>query len=126
MTASSTSSRQPAGSGPATLAVPFTFKFNKSRVDPMITAAFDATPDMHFYAKYSTGYRAGGANARSATFRAFGPETVKAYEIGAKTDLFDHLARLNLAAYLMDRKGTQIDFDFVDTDSWQPDAQPPH
>ena len=35
-------------------------------------------------------------------------------------DLFDHLARLNLAAYLMDRTGTQIDFDNVDTTPGSP------
>ena len=44
----------------------------------MVTAAIDATPDIHLYAKYSTGYRAGGANDRSSTFAAFGPEVVKA------------------------------------------------
>jgi iron complex outermembrane receptor protein len=104
----------------AVLANPFTFKFNKSRVDPLVVAAFDATPTIHFYAKYSTGYRAGGANDRSATFTAFGPETVKAYEVGSKMDFFNHLARLNLAAYLMRRKGTQIDFDNVDTNPTSP------
>ena len=41
-------------------------------------------------------------------------------EIGAKMDLFDHLARLNLAAYLMNRTGTQIDFDNVDTTPGSP------
>jgi iron complex outermembrane receptor protein len=110
----------PTAGGAAVLPVPFTFHFKKNRVDPMVTAAFDATPDIHLYAKYSTGYRAGGANDRSATFRAFGPETVKAYEIGAKLDLLDHLARLNLAGYLMRRTGTQTDFDNVDTNPSSP------
>ena len=86
----------------------------------MVTVAIDATPDIHLYAKYSTGYRAGGANDRSSTFAAFGPEVVKAWEIGSKMDLFDHLARLNLAAYLMNRTGTQIDFDNVDTTPGSP------
>jgi iron complex outermembrane receptor protein len=110
----------PTAGGAAVLPVPFTFHFRKSRIDPMVTAAFDATPDIHLYAKYSTGYRAGGANDRSATFRSFGPEIVKAYEAGAKLDLFDHLARLNLAGYLMRRTGTQTDFDFVDTNTASP------
>ena len=35
-------------------------------------------------------------------------------------DLFNHLARLNLAAYLMNRTGTQIDFDNVDTTPGSP------
>jgi iron complex outermembrane receptor protein len=98
----------------------FTFKYDKDRVDPLITAAIDATPDLHFYAKYATGFRAGGANDRSATFTAFGPETVRSYEIGSKMDFLDHRARLNLAAYYMRRKGTQTDFDNVDTDPTSP------
>ena len=78
----------PPAPGPATLANPFLFTFKKSRVDPMVTAAIDATPDIHLYAKYSTGYRAGGANDRSSTFASFGPEVVKAWEIGLKMDFF--------------------------------------
>jgi iron complex outermembrane receptor protein len=98
----------------------FLFNYNKDRVDPMVVAAIDATPDIHFYAKYATGFRAGGANDRSRTFTAFGPETVRSYEIGSKMDFLDHHARLNLAAYYMRRKGTQTDFDSVDTDSTSP------
>ncbi|MEA3050981.1 MAG: iron complex outerrane recepter protein, partial [Sphingomonadales bacterium] len=98
----------------------FTFHYSKGRVDPMVTAALDATPTIHLYAKYATGFRAGGANDRSQTFTAFGPESVKSYEVGAKMDLFRHLARLNLAGYLMNRKGTQTDFDNVDTNPASP------
>jgi iron complex outermembrane receptor protein len=98
----------------------FLFHYSKSRIDPLITLALDAAPTIHLYAKYSTGYRAGGANSRSQTFTAFGPETVKAYEIGAKADFWDRRTRLNLAAYRMDRKGTQTDFDNVDTNPASP------
>lgn len=106
--------------GAPVLANPFHFTYDKGRVDPMIIAAVDATPDVHLYAKYATGYRSGGANDRSATFTAFGPETVRSYELGAKMDFFQHLARLNLAAYVMKRKGTQTDFDNVDTNPNSP------
>jgi iron complex outermembrane receptor protein len=98
----------------------FGFDFDNGRFDPMVTAALDATQDIHLYATYSTGFRAGGANDRSQTFAAFGPEEVKSYEIGAKTDLFDNRARLNIAAYMMDRTGTQTDFDNVDTNPASP------
>ena len=106
--------------GAAVLAHPFLFTYSKGRVDPMVVAAVDATRDVHLYAKYSTGYRSGGANDRSATFTAFGPETVTAYEVGGKMDFLDHLARLNVAAYYMRRKGTQTDFDNVDTNPNSP------
>ena len=91
------------------------FTFKNNRFDPLVIAAFDVTPDVNVFAKYATGYRAGGANDRSSTFRAFGPETVKAYEVGAKMNLLDNRLRINLAAYIMNRTGTQTDFDFVDT-----------
>lgn len=91
---------------------PTTFAFDQktSRFNPLAVVAFDASPDVHLYAKYATGYRSGGASSRSLTYREFGPEDVKSYEIGAKTELFDRRLRLNIAGYLMDRKGTQVDF----------------
>ena len=98
----------------------FSFENSISRFDPMLNIAFDATPDMHFYAKYSTGFRAGGANDRSQAFNAFGPESVKSYEIGAKMDFLDHHARLNLAGYIMNRSNTQFDFDLFDTAGGSP------
>ncbi|OAN57336.1 TonB-dependent receptor [Sphingomonas sp. TDK1] len=104
------------------VATPYTFNYDNSRFDPMVTVAVDAAPNVNLYAKYSTGYRAGGANDRSSNFGAFGPEAVKAYEVGAKMDLLDHKARLNLAGYIMDRTGTQIDFDFVDTNPFLADG----
>ena len=56
------------------------------------------SPDIHLYAKYATGYRAGGANDRSQTFTAFGPESVKSYELGAKLDLLDTASASTLPA----------------------------
>lgn len=98
----------------------FVFRYSKGRVDPLVTAAIDVTPDIHLYAKYATGFRAGGANSRSQTFTAFGPESVRSYEVGAKTQFWDGRARFNLAGYIMDRKGTQTDFDNVDTNPASP------
>lgn len=104
------------------VATPWTFNFDNSRFDPMATIAVDATDNVNVYAKYSTGYRAGGANARSSNFGAFGPEAVKAYEIGTKANLFDNAVNVNVAGYLMDRTGTQIDFDHVDTNPYLADG----
>ncbi|OJU13358.1 MAG: TonB-dependent receptor [Caulobacterales bacterium 68-7] len=97
----------------------FPFTYDNDRFDPMINLAYDAAPGINLYAKYSTGFRAGGANARSQTFTPFNPEEVKAYEVGAKMDLANAV-RLNLAAYAMDRSDTQIDFDNVDTTPGSP------
>ena len=106
--------------GAVGVVAPFTFQNSVSRFDPMFNVAFDATKDIHLYAKYATGFRAGGANNRSQSFNAFGPESVKSYEIGAKMDFLNHRARLNLAGYIMDRSNTQFDFDLFDTNGSSP------
>jgi iron complex outermembrane receptor protein len=98
----------------------FLFAFSGNRFDPLVTLAADVAPGINLYAKYATGYRAGGANDRSQTFTAFGPEVVRSYEVGAKLDLFDRHARLNMAGYIMNRTGTQTDFDNVDTNPASP------
>jgi iron complex outermembrane receptor protein len=110
----------PINAVPNSVSTPFTFANRANRVDPLVTVALDASQTVHLYAKYSTGFRAGGANDRSQRFNPFGPESVKAYEAGAKMDFFNHKARLNLAGYIMDRKDTQFDFDIYDTDVTSP------
>jgi iron complex outermembrane receptor protein len=91
----------------------FTFATSDDHFDPLVTLAWDASDRVNLYAKYSTGYRSGGASSRSLTYQAFGPEEVDSIEIGAKTELFDRNVRLNVAAYTMDRTGSQIDFSLV-------------
>lgn len=93
-------------------ATSFTFRENDRRFDPLATIAWQANDNINLYAKYATGYRAGGASSRSLNYRSFGPEVVKSYEVGAKTEFFDRLVRLNLAGYIMDRTDTQVDFNF--------------
>ncbi|WP_157215109.1 TonB-dependent receptor [Flavisphingomonas formosensis] len=95
------------------VATDFRFKTKNDRFDPMVTLAVDAARDVNLYAKFATGYRSGGASSRSLTYRSFGPEEVKSYEIGAKTELFDRHLRFNVAGYIMDRTGSQIDFSLV-------------
>ncbi|MDP1026777.1 TonB-dependent receptor [Sphingomonas sp. KR1UV-12] len=87
------------------------------RFNPMVTLAYDATHDLHFYAKYATGYRAGGASSRTSNYQAFDPEDVKSYEVGMKSDFWDHRARFNLAGYIMDRKDSQVDISSIQVTS---------
>jgi iron complex outermembrane recepter protein len=93
-------------------ATSFTFSENDKRFDPLITLAWEPADNINLYAKYATGYRAGGASSRSLNYRSFGPESVQSYELGAKMQFFDRMVRLNLAGYVMDRKDTQVDFNF--------------
>ena len=83
------------------------------RFNPTATIAYDVTDMVHAYAKYATGYRAGGASSRTANYQAFNPEDIKSYEIGLKADFFDRKARLNLAGYIMDRKNSQVDLSTI-------------
>ena len=90
-------------------------KLNKTwdRFDPLINFSLDATPDLELYAKWSTGYKAGGANSRSYTYRAFDPETVSMGELGAKGEFLDHRLRANLALFDGSYDKAQIDFNAV-------------
>lgn len=84
-----------------------------NRFNPMATIAYDVNDDLHVYAKYATGYRAGGASSRTSNYQAFNPEDVKSYEVGLKSDFWDHRARFNLAGYIMDRKDSQVDISSI-------------
>ncbi len=83
------------------------------RFNPTATIAYDLSEDVHVYAKYATGYRSGGASSRTSNYQAFGPEDVVSYEAGMKGDFFDRRARLNIAAYAMDREDSQVDISNV-------------
>ena len=41
---------------------------------PWVNVAVHVTPDVHVYAKWGTGYKSGGANSRSLSYKPFGPE----------------------------------------------------
>ena len=84
-----------------------------TRFNPTATVAYDVSETVHVYAKYATGYRAGGASSRTSDYRAFNPEDVKSYEVGLKADFWDKRARLNLAGYIMDRKDGQVDLSTI-------------
>lgn len=63
---------------------------------------FRPMEDAMFYARLSRGHRSGGYNLRGATLvdlSTYEPEKVTAYEVGAKSELFDHRLRVNLALF---------------------------
>ena len=83
-----------------------------NRADPRAAIQYQFTPTVLGYASYSTGFTGGGYNPRP-----FAPqdikiplltETVKAYELGLKSEFFDHHLRLNLAGYYTDYKNIQL------------------
>lgn len=81
------------------------------RFNPSVTLDFEATPDLNVYAKYATGYKAGGFTEATPNFDlTFAPETVDNYEVGLKSDLFDQRVRFNLAAFRAEFSDFQLDF----------------
>lgn len=68
----------------------FTYKFDSDRL---------------LYATYSEGFRVGGSNplkAASALPRDYKSDELKNYELGLKSEWFDHRLRLNMSAYYME------------------------
>lgn len=83
-----------------------------SRFDPMFTIAYDLRDSTMVYAKWSTGFKAGGANSRSLSYRAFAPEEVSAVELGLKSQFWGDRARLNVALFDARINDKQMDFFF--------------
>jgi iron complex outermembrane receptor protein len=60
------------------------------------------------YASISRGFKSGVFSTTAPTTPAVAPETLDAYEVGVKADLFDRSLRVNLAAFHYDYKNIQI------------------
>lgn len=96
----------PAPSFAETSANKFTYKF---------TAKYDITPDINVYASYATGYKGPmisyPANRPQQLVR---PETVKSYELGLKSALFDNRMIFNLALFKSDFNDFQAQQRIID------------
>jgi iron complex outermembrane recepter protein len=98
----------PCGPFPVNVLLPasFTTSFGRSwnSFDPQVTVDYRAADDVMLYATYREGFKSGGfqpsipANAERASF-IFGPEDVRSYEIGLKSELADRRLRLNAALF---------------------------
>lgn len=91
----------------------FVSRFSGNRWDYRISLDYRLSPEVLAYATVSTGFKGGGVTARpfnaaQARLGVFGPETLVAYEVGLKTDLFGRRLRLNLAGFINEYKGVQL------------------
>jgi iron complex outermembrane recepter protein len=72
---------------------------------PRAVLSYQATPDVMTYASYAKGWGAGNFNGSPSTLGAAlipaNPETVNNYEVGLKSEWFDHSFRSNVAIYDM-------------------------
>jgi iron complex outermembrane recepter protein len=72
---------------------------------------YKITPDLMAYASASTGFRGGGFNERpfsAAQINEFQPEKLLEYEVGIKSDWFDHTLRGNVALFYGDYTSLQF------------------
>ncbi len=95
-----------------------TFRGFKSRAN----ISWKITPDIMTYFTFSQGFRPGGFNrkfdskvatgadgvSQFLTPNAYAPDSLTNYEIGLKSQLFDHRLLLNLSAYYMDWDNVQL------------------
>ncbi|MDY0067058.1 MAG: TonB-dependent receptor [Steroidobacteraceae bacterium] len=83
-----------------------------SSFNPALTVDYVFTDEIRGYAKWSTGYRAGGFSTQSTPdyfAPGFDEEDVKAWEVGLKSDLLDRRLRVNLAAFRSKYTDLQVD-----------------
>lgn len=65
------------------------FDIGSENLDPSISLAYQWRDDVSTYVKWSTAYRSGGVNSRSATLTPFDEERVSTTEIGLKSEWLD-------------------------------------
>jgi iron complex outermembrane receptor protein len=83
--------------------------------DPTVGAQFHFNDDIMAYASWSKGFKQGGWTTRlsissiaSPTDARFSPEYSKTYELGLKSQWFDHRLQANAAVYFTNYDGIQL------------------
>jgi iron complex outermembrane receptor protein len=102
-----------------------TGKYSGNRFDYRAAVDYRWTDDLMTYAQVATGFKGGGVNPRpyfASQVVNFNPETLQSYEVGLKSEFFDHRARINLAAYSSKYKDIQLQVLKCDNISPFPDA----
>src|SRR6185295_728957 len=77
------------------------------------STAYHFTPDVMAYALFSQGFRLGGQNSQRAADTGripltYGPDFLDNYEVGIKSEWFDHKFQFNVSAFLMQWDDIQI------------------
>jgi iron complex outermembrane receptor protein len=95
---------------PRTLVYPANYPFNSraDRVTYKVSLDHSFARDFMTYVSVSTGFKSGNYNLSNITQVPTSAETLTAYEIGEKSEWFDHRLRLNLAAYHYDFDNLQV------------------
>jgi iron complex outermembrane recepter protein len=82
-------------------------KTKQSSFDPKITIDYRFTDDIFGYATYSRGFKSGGFNIGGLQ-PPFEAERLTNYEVGIKSEFFDHRLRANVSAFYYDYSNLQV------------------
>jgi iron complex outermembrane recepter protein len=89
----------------------FTGRYSGSKFDWRANIDYRWNDELMTYINASTGFKGGGINPRPfipSQVQPFKPESLNAYEIGAKSDFFNRKLRVNVAAFYNKFKDIQI------------------
>jgi iron complex outermembrane recepter protein len=89
----------------------FTGRYSGSKFDWRANLEYRWNDELMTYVSASTGFKGGGINPRPfipSQVQPFKPESLNAYEIGAKSDFFNRRLRVNVAAFYNKFKAIQI------------------
>jgi iron complex outermembrane receptor protein len=93
-----------------TIAIARTADLETKDTSYLVSANYQWTPGAMTFVRYSTGYRAGGFNARAAANvnPTYEPEKLKSLEAGFKFDFLNNRVRLNGAAFYNKYRDLQV------------------
>jgi iron complex outermembrane receptor protein len=86
-------------------------EYSGSKTDYRANVDYRWNEELLTYVSVSTGFKGGGTNPRpfvASQVQPFGPETLTAYEIGAKSDWLDHALRVNVSVFYNKYKDIQV------------------
>jgi iron complex outermembrane receptor protein len=87
------------------------FERNKTEEDytPRVTLTWKPTDDLTIYGQAAKGYRIGQSNATVGDVPpTFDPDYLWNYEVGLKSDFWEHRARVAIAAFYIDWQNLQV------------------
>ena len=87
------------------------------RWTPKVSLAYHVTPDVMAYGSFIKGFTSGGWNGTANTasaFNDFRDETAKSWELGARSEWFDHRLRLNATLFWVNYKDLQLQTNYTD------------
>ncbi|NBC37424.1 TonB-dependent receptor [Novosphingobium sp. FSY-8] len=85
--------------------------YAETRYDYRANIQYEWSPRVMTYAQFSTGYKGGGINPRPffpSQVQPFSSESLKAWEIGLKSELFDRRVRFNASAFFNQYSNIQL------------------